>query len=93
MQNQNEGDDSCLTMGILFGFVGFVVYSFGSWVYDTWLFFHQPDVLVRTIELFQTCGMCCGIIILFFVISYIVPSRWVDFLTGFSDSGGDDDEY
>ena len=96
MQNQKADGgscDGCLSMGILVGFVGFMLYTFGRWVYDTWLFFHRPDALARIVELFQAVGLCCGAAILFVIILWLIPSSWMNFLTGGSDSNSDDNYY
>jgi len=94
MQNQKTDDSSgaCLSMGILVGFVGFMLYTFGRWIYDTWLFFHRPDALARVIEFFQAIGLCCGAAILFVIILWLIPSSWMASLTGISESSSDDDD-
>ena len=76
MNDKNRSDGSCLGIflfvSLLLGGAVFVIIQFGRFLISIWQFFTEPDLLPRIMELIKGFGLCCGgVIILFIVLSFL----------------------
>jgi hypothetical protein len=88
MGQKSSSGESCFWLFVLIGFVGFILYQAGSFIYNAWQFVHRPDALARTMEFFQALGICCGLVVLFIIVLRFIPSSWMN-----SHDGSSDDDY
>lgn len=71
MNAKNNADGSCLVLflfvSFLLGGIVFLIIQFVHFITSIWQFFTEPNLLPRFIELVKGFGLCCGVVILFFV--------------------------
>ena len=72
MEDKNKSDGSLLGiilfLSILLGGIVFLIIQFVHFLISIWHFFTEPNLLPRIIEYIKALGLCCGGVILFFVV-------------------------
>jgi hypothetical protein len=76
MNDKNGSDGSCigifLFLSLLLGGTVFVIIQFVRFLISVWQFFTEPNLPPRIIESIKGFGLCCGgVIILFMVLGFL----------------------
>lgn len=72
LNSKKSSDGSCLGLflfvSLLLGGTVFLIIQFVRFIASVWQFFTEPNLLPRILELVKGFGLCCGSVILFFVV-------------------------